>query len=118
MDSNTILYAVSFAILILGGIGIWWYFTVKRYQIDNPVETEGEIVEIMPIEKLNVGFNALFSGKDKVLFHPIVRFRIDSVKLVRFRNRKGFKSADNLEVGQKVKIAYSKHNPLVAKILE
>jgi hypothetical protein len=118
MESNIILYAVSFAILVLGGAGIWWYFTVKMYQIDNPVETEGEIVEIMPIETSTVGLNSLFSGKDKVLFHPIVRFRIDSVKLVRFRNRKGFKSADNLLVGKTVKIAYSKHNPLVAKILD
>lgn len=117
MDSTTLIL-LALVIFILGAIGIWWYFKIGMYKIDNPVETEGEIVEIMPIEVANVGIATLFSDKEITLFHPIVRFRIDGAKLVRFRNRKGYQTTDNLQVGNKVKIAYSKNNPLVAKILD
>ena len=110
------------AVGILAAIGVGLYFRHNMNHVPNAVESTGEVMEIETREVPGTNpLGQLMGGEDKkgdIYYHPIIRFRVDGQKLVRFRNRKGYKDIDAYKVGDQVKVVYNKNNPLVARLVE
>ena len=117
-SSSSMEYFIAIASLLALTILGWFIYKQQAYRIPNPIEAEGEVVDIEHVALLGINPLDMMQGKGgtSVKYHPIVRFNLDKEKRVRFRNRKGYKSEDKYLVGDKVPILYSKDNPLVAKI--
>lgn len=98
----------------------WFIYRQKSYQVPNPIEASGEVVEIEIITLPGINPLNLIRGKqnNSVKYHPVVKFKLDQEKRVRFRNRKGYASQDKYKKGDTVQVLYSQDNPLVAKIKE
>ena len=124
MDSTLILTIVgSIVIGILAAVGVGFYFRHNMNHVPNPVETTGEVMEVESIEVPNINpINRLFGSNEEaesnMFYHPVIRFRVEGQKMVRFRNRKGFKRIDEYKKGDQVKVLYSANNPLIARLLE
>lgn len=120
--SFEIVLAIFIGIGVLGAIGFGLYQKYNMNYVPNPVETTGEIMEIETREIQDTNpINRLFGGGDSdgnVYYHPVIRFRVEGQKMVRFRNRKGFKDATTYKKGDQVKVVFNKNNPLIAKLLE
>ncbi len=116
----SIEYVILIVALIAIAVLIVYFLWKRSLHIPNAVETEGEIVDIE--EFIRPGINPLNTLRGKyeseVKFHPVVRFKLDKEKRVRFRNRKGYSDRGQYQVGDQVKVLYSENNPLIAKIKE
>ena len=105
---------------VIALLGLLLYFVSSQSQkIPKPwVETEGEVLEIRPIRQMGINPINMIGGdfSPSIRYHPVVRFKIDTVKGVKFRNVKGYSDENRYTVGQKVRVIYSENEPLKAKI--
>ena len=107
------------AVIVIGAVLIWFFYFKNKQTITNAVEVEGEIMGYEEILQPNL--QSLFSSKKEVSTnksYPIVRFRVQGAKMVRFRSQKGFLEPLPFKKGDKVTIQYEAANPLVARIKE
>lgn len=117
------MLVIGVVVGLLAAVGVGLYFRYDMNNISNPLEVEGEVMEVETREVPNINpIDKLFGSSDddgwKVYYHPVVRFRVEGTKMVRFRNRKGFKGVATYQKGDKVKVVYNTNNPLQAKVLE
>jgi len=121
--SFELMLGIGVALGLIAAVGVGIYFRYNMNNVPNPVETTGEVMDIETREVPNINpIDKLFGSSEDngwhVYYHPIIRFRVEGAKMVRFRNRKGFKDIDAYKKGDQVKVVFNKDNPLVARLLE
>jgi len=121
--SFELMLGIGVAVGLLGAVGVGMYFRHSMNNVPNPVETTGEVMEVEIREVPNINpIDKLFGNNEdngwKIYYHPVVRFRVEGAKMVRFRNRKGFKDSAAYQQGDQVKVIFNKENPLVARVVE
>ena len=116
---NATYYLIVVALAALAFL-IVYLWKRRAYHIPNPVEAEGEVVDIETLTMPGINpINLLRGNTERSARHyPVVRFQLDEERRVRFRNRKGYKYRDQYPIGEEVTVIFSKENPLLAMIKE
>ncbi len=105
------------AVVVIAAVLVWFFYFKNKQTIHKAVEAEGEVMGYEEIAQPSL--QSLFSSKKEVATnksYPIIRFRVQGAKMVRFRSQKGFKAPLPYKKGDKVLIEYEAENPLVARI--
>ncbi len=105
------------AIVIIAAVLIWHFYYKNLQTINNIVETEGEVMDFEEISQPDL--KSIFAFKKNIAVqkaYPIVKFRVQGAKMVKFRAQKGFKFPLPYTKGDKIKVEYEANNPLIARI--
>ncbi|MBX2840759.1 MAG: DUF3592 domain-containing protein [Flammeovirgaceae bacterium] len=111
-------YYIFFIIFIIVIAAYFYYIkTGNNVKISNPVKTTGEIVGIEKLERQKISNLFVGSSGGKEMIYPMVKFRVEGAKMVKFRSQKGFEDGEcPYKDGEKVNVVYESTNPLQAKI--
>ncbi|WP_020526165.1 DUF3592 domain-containing protein [Flexithrix dorotheae] len=111
-------YYIFFIIFIVAIAAYFYYInTGNNVKISNPVKTTGEIVGVEKLERQKISNLFVGSSGGREMVYPMVKFRVEGAKMVRFRSQKGYEEGHcPYKDGETVNVVYDANNPLLAKI--